>query len=181
MWKVTPSKRVLSWGMAEDHRHPAPIWDRRSDVTGESENDFLIFKTYLHSPIESVAAWVRRSAFTLQDSTLLGLAAKHRWRQRKRAYHLAIAAQEAQDLSEQLSDLSERRRHINGALMDLVWERLQTLSADELSPAEMSTLLKLANESSRLEEGEATHIIRSPDIDAAFAEIALDDALDIEV
>ena len=49
------------------------------------------------------------------------------------------------------------------------------------SIAEAMQCGKIGAELSRLEEGEATHIIRSPDIDAAFESISLDDALDIEV
>lgn len=158
-----------------------PPWDRPLLATDESEADFHLFLSYRNGDYDKLSEWARNTASslcTLSESTLRTLGSKHRWKARRRAYRAVVAIQEAEEHADIINRLGQRRRELLEIIGTIVTDALQDQDPGSLSPGEITSMLKLWLDATRLEAGEATQIVESPLIIQTMNEIDLDSALE---
>ncbi len=171
--RINPTTTPACYRGGMEIKDPGPAYARRLMEVGETESEYEIWKAYKVSPHKTIAEWARATADDLGKAvaTLQQMATRNRWRIRKTAYLTACAQLAAEDAQDQLETLGASQAALGMDLMrwahDSALERIA--SGETLTPAEIKMLSDVGSKLANLSAGNATSIIRIPEIEEALS------------
>jgi hypothetical protein len=139
-------------------------WDR---IGGESSRAFACFAHYRD---EGINRSLRKSSEGLKVSTqhLKKLSTRHSWQMRARAWDREQDRQRQLDNHVAQRTMVDRHAKFGTLAQQKALERLQTLGANELTPAEATRLLEVGIKIERLSRGVPTEHVASSEGDPAW-------------